>query len=64
MPRRLLLLSAAVLTVFGQTAAPTMANPPQKGPTRTDSYRPLADAADLLRHLYGKVVTYEETVLT
>jgi hypothetical protein len=35
---------------------------PKPGPTPIASPRPLADAADLLVHLYGKVVTYEDPV--
>jgi hypothetical protein len=37
---------------------------PAKGATNITSSRPLADAAWQLQHLYGKVVTYEEPVLT
>jgi len=36
--------------------------PPVKGPTVITSARPLNQAASILRHLYGKVVTYEEPV--
>ena len=40
-----------------------LAQLPAKGPRRINSRRPLADAANVLRHLYGKIITYEEPVL-
>ncbi len=43
--------------IFGQVPVPF------PGPTPISSTRPLSDASALLRHLYGKVVTYEEPVL-
>jgi hypothetical protein len=43
---------------------PRPQEPSQKGPTRINSARPLSDATDLLQHLYARVITYEEPVLT
>jgi hypothetical protein len=52
-----LLLAAIMLWSLSATA-----QTPKPGPTPIASARPLADAADLLQHLYGKVVTYEDPV--
>ena len=55
------IISAAALLLLGRTVS--LAQAPAVGSTRITSPRPLADASDLLQHLYGKVVTYEEPVL-
>ncbi len=51
-----------MLTAIGAAQMPSPI--PTAGPTPIASRRPLADAADVLKHLYGKIITYEEPVLT
>jgi hypothetical protein len=55
-----------LLTAFALGFLSTTASSPQvpvTGEKRVSSPRPLADASDVLQHLYGKVVTYEEPFL-
>ena len=56
------LAGAAILAVRAWAQSPGQL--PTKGATNIISSRPLGDAAWQLEHLYGKVVTYEEPVLT
>ena len=52
---------AALMPASAQTTTPQTAT---KEPTRISSRRPLEDVAILVEHLYAKVVTYEEPLLT
>jgi hypothetical protein len=60
----LVALYAAAGILVVTVAAQSPGKLPTKGATEIISSRPLADAAWQLEHLYGKVVTYEEPVLT
>ena len=64
MMKQLVLQSLGVVILAAVAGAQEPGQLATKGPTSINSRRPLADAAWLLEHLYGKVVTYEEPVLT